>query len=344
MNIQKTSVTFRGENPRILITGATGYIGSNLTAKLAKEGYDLTICGRNTTKLEFLKELLERINETRVNKNKHNFVNFELTDAKETDKILNENCDIAGVIHLAALNSNAYSMTHPEETYKTNLLGSVNLLNAMLDKDIKKIVFISTGSTYGQFEKTIKIGENLSQHPKTPYAKSKVLAEQIIQDYKKSGLQSIILRLFNVAGAGTKEDMTIGANVISIILNRLKNGTQFILNGNRHKTPDGTTVRDFLHISDVCEAIKSSFIRLSDTTESNIYNVGSGKGTSLGEIIDLSEKTSGKKLDLVINDTPEYEPATLIVDNSKIKNELGWTPHFDIKDIISDAWEWCKIH
>lgn len=344
MRIPEKSITFGTSNPRILITGATGYIGSTLSAKLAREGYDLTVCGRDPMKLEFLKTVLNKINGEKINKNKHNFVNLELTDSKQVEKFLEENRNIDGVIHLAGLNSNTQSITHPQETYNTNLFGSFNLINSMLNKGIRKIVFISTGSTYGRIQNTAMIDERLAQHPETPYAKSKVMAERIIEDYKVYDLQSVILRLFNVAGANSKQDLTIGTNVVSLIMNRLKNGTEFVLNGNRHHTPDGTSIRDFLHINDACEAIISSIKYLLTQKNSGLYNVGSGEGTSLGKIIDLSEKVSGQKLNIRVNPTPQYEPPILTVDNTRIRTELGWEPKLDIKNIISDAWEWYLAH
>ena len=344
MKIQSSTTTFCSNMPRILVTGATGYIGSNLSVKLAKEGYDLAICGRNEKKMEHIKNMIDKVNSERAVKSKCDFVNLELTDSKQVDKFLNSNRDISGVIHLAGMNSNARSLTNSQETYATNLFGSVNLMNSMLESDIRKLLFISTGSVYGKAKNGAKIDEAAPVLPETVYAKSKVMVEQFIGDYNKSGLQSTILRLFNIAGAGSKEDLTIGSNVVSILMNRLNSGKEFVLNGNKQNTPDGTCIRDFLHIGDACEAIKTSFNKLLVTNDSELYNLGSGKGTSIGELIDIGEKTSGKKLNLVVKDSVQYEPPVLVVDNTKIKSAMDWKPQRDIKDIISDAWEWCKSH
>ena len=344
MNIQRSSIAFGSNNPRILLTGATGYIGSNLSMKLASKGYDLIVCGRDSQKMHFLKESLENINRKNTNNNRFDFVRLELTDGEQVDKFLSENRNIEGVVHLAGLNSNARSITCSQDTYKTNLCGSVNLVKSMLDKGINRIVFISSGSTYGQVQNIAKIDEGIIQHPETPYAKSKAMVEKYIQEYGDLGLKSTILRMFNVAGATSQDDLTIGTNVISIIMNRLKNGSEFILNGNKHNTADGTAIRDFLHINDACEAIMSSLEKLLNSKKNSLYNVGSGKGVSLGEIINLSEKISGRKLNIRTNNAPQYEPPVLIVNNSKIRNELNWEPTCSIKDIITGAWAWCVKH
>ena len=344
INYYKDSVAFGSNNPRVLITGATGYIGNHLSQVLAKDGYDLVVCGKNPQKLKLLEELLGQINSNQSNKNSHHFVNIELTDQQQMSALLRGHNDVEAVIHLAGINSNGKSIVNPSETYSVNLAGTLNLLNSMQENDVTKLLFISTGNVYGQAKNIDKLNETIIPNPETPYAKSKLMIEQLIQAYKSLGLQSTILRLFNVAGAGSSEDLTMGANVIAIIMNRLKNGIEFVLNGNKHNTPDGTTIRDYLHVDDACNAMKVCLNKLLHTEDSSLYNVGSGCGTSLQKIIDLSEQISGKKAIISINPNPQPEPPVLIVDNSKIIQETGWRPQHDIKSIISSAWEWCINH
>ena len=162
----------------------------------------------------------------------------------------------------------------------------------------------------------------------------------MLKDYEVHGLKPMILRLFNVAGARTNKDLEIGTNFISILMSKLKTNSLFTLMGNQYQTKDGTCVKDFLHINDVCNAIRMSAQSLLEQDRHSIYNLGSGQGVSLGEIIDKAQLITNKKLQIRITENLATETPELIVDNTKIKEELGWQPELNIDDILTSAWNW----
>ncbi len=343
INNNNQAPSFKGlYDPNVLITGATGYIGSNLTGRLAREGYNCIIASRNQDKTAFLQRTIEAVNATKKNKSLFSFVNLDLTQPENLRDVFTKSKPIDAVVHLGGLTSNGQSFREAPLYWRTNVGGTQNLLDGMLEAGTDKILFMSTGSTYGKLPDKTPITELLVQNPETPYANTKLAAERMIQDYEKSntGLKSIILRLFNVAGTTSKDDLTPGINVISVLFERIKSNSPFTLMGNKFDTPDGTCIKDFIHVSDVCEAATKSLGVLLSNKKSNVFNLGSGEGTSLGTIIRKGQEISGKGVQLAIKDAPEGETSVMIVDNSKIKKALSWRPKKTMDDILKSTWEW----
>ncbi len=335
-----TKINFRGMfDPNILVTGASGYIGSNLVHNLTEKGYNCIVNTRNPEKMKFLKKVVEEVNRGKDNKALCTFVNLDLLSPKGILDVLRKNAPVDAVIHLAGATLNAESLRNPRKYYENNVGATLNLTNSMLDSDVNKMVFVSTGSTYGKI-KNSPVDENNPQLPETPYARTKAIIEQQLKDYEIHDLRPMILRLFNVAGARTSKDLSIGQNVISVLMDRLKTNSLFTLMGGDYKTKDGTCVKDFLHVTDVCDAIRLAVTRLLENGSGNVYNLGSGVGVSLGEIVHKSQMISGKKLQIRLGDKLETETPELIVDNTKIKTDLAWQPRFNIDDILTSAWEW----
>ena len=339
--ITQGNTTFKGiYDPNILITGSSGYIGSHLISELTSEGYNCIVCCRNKNKKEYLKKVIDEINSTKTDKSLYSFADTDLTDEAEIKKLIYRNKPIDGVIHLSGSTYNSESIVNPRKYYANNVFASGNLVNAMLDNDIKNLLFVSTASIYT--DNTPKpVNELMLPNPKTPYAKTKYMAEELINDYNPYGLKPIILRLFNVAGAHGTNDLDIGKNVITVLLNLIKEGRVFTLMGNKYPTEDGTCVKDFVHIDDVTKAISQSTKKLLEKDSmGETYNVGSGVGTSLGTIIKKSLDITGKEIQLRISSPLKDEVPSLIADNTKIKTELGWMPRKNIDDIIQSAWKW----
>ena len=213
--ITQGNTTFKGiYDPNILITGSSGYIGSHLISELTSEGYNCIVCCRNKNKKEYLKKVIDEINSTKTDKSLYSFADTDLTDEAEIKKLIYRNKPIDGVIHLSGSTYNSESIVNPRKYYANNVFASGNLVNAMLDNDIKNLLFVSTASIYT--DNTPKpVNELMLPNPKTPYAKTKYMAEELINDYKTYGLKPIILRLFNVAGAHGTNDLDIGKNVIN---------------------------------------------------------------------------------------------------------------------------------
>lgn len=341
MQIQNnTQINFKGIfDPNILVTGASGYIGSNLVHNLTDKGYNCIVNTRNPEKIKYLKKVVEDVNKNKSNKSLCTFVNLDLLNPKGIVDILRKNAPIDAIVHLAGATLNAESLKNPRKYYDNNVGATMNLVNSMLDNDVDKIVFISTGSTYGKINSS-PVNETNPQAPETPYARTKVIIENMLQDYETHNLKPMILRLFNVAGARSSKDLNIGQNVISILMDKLKTNSLFTLMGNDYGTKDGTCIKDFLHITDVCDAIRISAQKLLDNGCGNIYNLGSGVGVSLGEIIHKTQKIANKKLQLRVVEKLATETPELIVDNTKIKADLDWQPQHNIDDILTSAWNW----
>lgn len=199
--INSGNLGFKGiYDPNVLITGSSGYIGSHLVPKLADDGVNCIVCCRDKYKQEYLDTIIAEINRYKTDKSLCSFANFDLTNEAEINKLLKENKPVDAVIHLGGSTYNSESIVNPRKYYDNNVIASRNLVNSMLDNDVKNILYVSTASIY---PKTVqgRVSEKRTPVPKTPYAKTKFITEQLINDYKVYGLKSTILRLFNVAGA-----------------------------------------------------------------------------------------------------------------------------------------------
>ena len=329
-------------DPNVLVTGSTGYIGSHLIPKLAEDDFNCVVCCHNKEKQEYLKRAVDEVNKYKENKSLCTFVNLDLANAKEVDNLLKGHYPIDAVVHLGGSTLNGESLRNPRKYYENNVIASKNLIDSMLDSDIKKLLYISTASVYAKPGKG-KVSEKRVPDPKTPYAKTKYITEMLINDYKVYDLKSTILRLFNVAGAHGVNDLDIGRNVVTFLLNVIKNNGMFTLMGNQYSTKDGTCVKDFVHVDDVTDAISKSINSLLINSENSAktYNVGTGKGTSLGELVDKCITITGKKLNLrIIPEIMPDEVPSLVANNSNIKRELGWVPKKGIEDIIESCWKW----
>lgn len=339
--VNNNGFAFKGiYDPNILVTGSSGYLGSHLVPKLVADGYNCIICCRDKNKQEYLSKVISEINQTKKDKSLCSFVNIDLTNEQLVNKFLNMNKGIDVVAHLCASTYNSESLINPRKYYDNNVFASRNLVNSMLDNGIEKILYISTASIYQKSTNGF-VSEDTVPFPKTPYAKTKYITEQLINDYKVYGLKSTILRLFNVAGAQGVNDLDIGKNVITVLLNLIKNDSLFTLMGNNYPTPDGTCIKDFVHIDDVVSAIqKSTKAILEQDAKSEIYNIGTGVGVSLGELVKRSIDITGMNLKVRIGDALEDEASCLIANIAKAKNQLGWYPQKNINEIIKSCWKW----
>lgn len=334
-------IEFRGiYDPNILVTGSSGYIGSHLIPKLADEGYNCVICCRNKAKQDYLENAIEQVNKSKVDKSSYTFTNLDLSDETSVKNVLNKNKSIDAVIHLGGSTYNSESIVNPRKYYNNNVFASRNLINSMLDNKIRNLLYLSTASVYAKYFPG-KVTESRTPSPKTPYAKTKFMSEQLINDYKVYDLNSIVLRLFNAAGAHGLKDLDIGNNVITFLLKVIHNNGLFTLMGDNYKTPDGTCIKDFIHVDDVTNAISKALAKLLDNNCGvTTYNLGTGIGTSLRELIDKSTNITGKDLMIRLGDTLKDEVPSLVANNKKIVRELGWTPQKTVDDIITSSWKW----
>ena len=310
--------------------GGAGYIGSHTLKHLRDNGYD-AIAADNLSYVH--KEAVldaELIIADLMNKN-------SLNDLFNRHKI-----DV--VIHFAAFSLVGESVTNPNKYYHNNVIGTLNLLDVMMDHNVNKIVFSSTCATYGD-PVYVPIDEKHQQKPINPYGQTKLVIENIFHDYQKAyGLKYIALRYFNAAGAD--ESALIGesnnpeSHIIPIVLQAIQGKRDNIkVFGNDYNTPNGTCLRDYIHVNDLANAHRLAIEKLDEYQ--GVINLGTGIPTSVMEIIKAAEKVSGKSCPTVITDRREGDPAVLYADNKKAKEILGWNPKYlKIEDIIKTAWNW----
>jgi UDP-glucose 4-epimerase len=324
MNVKKT----------VLVTGGAGYIGAHTCKVLSQFGfipvtYD-NLCQGHRSAVKWGP--------------------LEIGDISDQDRLKSvfDQFRPVAVIHFAAFAYVGESVDNPEKYYLNNVVGTLKLLNAMRNAGIDKIIFSSSCSTYGIPEK-IPITEDHPQNPINPYGRSKLMIESVMSDYAISyGLKYVALRYFNAAGADPQMDIGENHNpethLIPSILDAVIGRRQHInIFGKNYDTPDGTCIRDYIHVSDLADAHVLSLKYLLDGGESDIYNLGNGSGFSVKEVIETAVKITGLDIDCAEKDKREGDPPILIGCADKIKKELMWKPKLhDLETIIYTAWQWHK--
>ena len=314
----------------ILITGGAGYIGSHTLKHLLDEGFSCVVV--DNLSYGHIEAVDKRAK----------FIRADISDKNAMNNIFSEN-KIEAVIHFAGFIAVGESVENPSKYYQNNVAGTLNLLDCMIQNNVKKIVFSSTCATYGE-PKYTPLDELHPQNPINPYGKTKLMIEEIFKDYKTAyGLKYIALRYFNASGASS--DCSIGeshnpeTHLIPLVLRAIKDKKPTKVFGDNYNTPDGTCIRDYIHVEDLAQAHKLALLKLDEFQ--GFLNIGTGKGTSVKEIIEASKSVSG--LDCKIENCAKREgdAAILFADNKKAREILGWQPKYtDIKDIIKTAWAW----
>lgn len=320
------------KNKTVLVTGGAGYIGSHTCKLLAKSGYlpvvlDNLVYGHRS------------------------FVKWgPLVEGDISDQSILSDIFIkykpCGVIHFAAYAYVGESVINPAKYYINNVSGTLTLLEAMRASSCKNIVFSSTCATYG-LPSSIPIKEEDPRVPINPYGKSKLMIEQILKDYDLAyGLKHIALRYFNAAGADIDgelgEDHIPETHLIPLAIYTLLGKTQQLeIFGTDYPTPDGTAVRDYIHVEDLAKAHLLSLEMLVAERKSDAFNLGTGLGVSVQQVIDSLRIVSGKNLFVSYGDRRAGDPPELVADPAKAKSVLGWQAHYtDLSDIMESAWKW----
>jgi UDP-glucose 4-epimerase len=319
---------------RVLITGGAGYIGSIVALQLLEKGYQVTIfdnLGRG--KRAAVPEGAE-------------FVQGDVGDRAALDLLFHRQ-QIDGVMHFAALIEAGESMKVPEIYFRNNTANSLTLLEAVLAHRISRIVFSSTAALYGDPERT-PIEEDDALRPTNAYGESKLLVEHMLAWFHRiHGLRYASLRYFNAAGASGAlgEDHRPESHLIPIALEVAQGKRKELsIYGTDYPTPDGTCVRDYIHVADLASAHLLAFEALN-TKEKLIYNLGSGRGFSVREVIETVRKVTGHPISARETQRRPGDPAVLVASSEKIRRELHWTPQFSgLDEIVKSAWEWRNAH
>ncbi len=316
---------------KVLVAGGAGYIGSACTEYLLDHGYEVTVFdGLITGHRQAVDPRAE-------------FVQGNLDDRGLIRKVCLKG-GFDAVMHFAAFSLVGESMTNPSKYFRNNLANGINLADAAVEGGVKMFVFSSTAATFGQPE-AVPIREDDRQVPINPYGESKLCFEKVLSWYSKiHGMKYAALRYFNAAGATPNfgEDHRPESHLIPIVLQTLRGKRdRMMVYGDDYDTPDGTCIRDYIHILDLAQAHELAL----SAPRSGHYNLGTGNGLSVREIIAAAEKVTGRKVPFELAPRRPGDPARLIACSDRIKAELGWKPRFESAEaIIESAWKWQLSH
>ncbi|MFY0761458.1 UDP-glucose 4-epimerase GalE [Metabacillus dongyingensis] len=318
----------------ILVIGGAGYIGSHVVKVLLKTKEVIVLDNLSTGHRW-------AVDERAV------FVNGDLGNVEDL-KALFSSYSIDAVMHFAASSLVGESVVNPMKYYLNNVSSTLTLLNTMLDFNIDKFIFSSTAATYG-IPTTDLITEDTPTNPINPYGQSKLMVEKILADLSKAvDMKYVVLRYFNAAGAHQTGEIGEAHNpethLIPIILQHLLGQREQIsVFGSDYETEDGTCIRDYIHVTDLANAhILALDALINGSKNTATYNLGNGLGYSVKEVIEMCEKVTGKKANVVTGDRRLGDPAKLVTSSDKIHNELGWNTEYSLFEIINTAWEWEK--
>lgn len=316
---------------KIFVTGGAGYIGSICVEQMLERGHEVAV-------LDNLTEGHRLAIDPRAT-----FYEADLADHEAVGRAIGE-FGPAAVMHFAANALVGESMTNPSKYFRNNVSHGINLLDAMVENGVKSFVFSSTCATFGIPER-MPIDESLPQRPINPYGESKLMFEKILRWYDEiHGLRFTALRYFNAAGASEKfgEDHRVETHLIPNVLKVALGQKEAVeVYGTDYETPDGTCIRDYIHILDLADA----HIRALDRGQSGFYNLGTGGGTSVREVVDCCRRLTGKNIPVVERARRPGDPPRLIAASDRIRTDLGWTPRFQsIEAIVRSAWDWHLRH
>jgi UDP-glucose 4-epimerase len=317
---------------KIFITGGAGYIGSHIVKLLGEKGHDILVFDNLSTGHDWA-VLFGKL------------VQGDLEDKARVSETL-KSFKPDAVIHFAASIQVEESMRLPLMYYRNNVANTLNLLEAMTENDIKYLIYSSTAATYGMPE-NMPINEETPLAPINPYGASKMMIERVLRDLAASrDFHYVALRYFNVAGADSGGRIGQAYKEATHIITRsLKTAKgeckKLLIYGNDYPTPDGTCVRDYIHVDDLAMAHLRALVYLMDTGKSDVMNCGYGHGFSVREVVETAKKVTG--VDFPVEDAPRRagDPPALTADSTRLKKATGWKPaHDDLKFIIKTAWEW----
>lgn len=316
----------------ILVCGGAGYIGSHINKQLHKEGYETVVFDnlvyghREAVKWGY-------------------FVQGDLKNIEDIERVF-QNHQIDAVFHFAAYAYVGESVSEPEKYYYNNVANTLNLLQVMRKHGCKKIIFSSTCATYGEPE-SVPITEDMPQNPINPYGATKLMMERIFMDYHTAyGLEFVVLRYFNAAGADPEGEIGESHNpethIIPLVLDAASGKRADIkVFGTDYDTPDGSCVRDYIHVYDLATAHLLALHHLEAGKESDFFNLGNALGTSVLEVVKSVRKVTGKGFKVVLTDRRPGDPAKLVGSSEKAQRILGWKPIYgDIDTIVKHAWNW----
>ena len=314
----------------VLVTGGAGYIGSHTVALLTQQQRDVVVL-----------DSLELGTKSRIGTVP--FFQGNISDERLIEKICKKH-DITEVIHFAAYKAVGESMEQPLRYYNNNVGGTIDLVRALLANGVERMVFSSSAAVYGN-PASVPVTEDSPLLPESVYAETKAVMERFLASCDAIGMRSVSLRYFNAAGASADssigEDWTMSQNLVPLVMKAIL-GFSGPLNvfGNDYPTPDGTCIRDYIHVEDLADAHIKALDYLEQGGASLACNVGTGRGTSVLEVINIAEQVSGRKVPHVVTSRRAGDPTSVYADPTLVRALLGWKANRDLRDIITSAWNW----
>lgn len=319
----------------ILVTGGAGYIGSHAVLALQRSGYDVIILDNLVYGHQ---DLVETVLKTEL-------IIGDTNDRPLLDQLFSSR-KIDAVMHFSAYAYVGESVTNPDKYYRNNVVGTLTLLEAMKEAGINKFVFSSTCATYGVPE-IVPIPEEHPQNPINPYGATKLMVERILSDFDVAyDFKSVRFRYFNAAGADPEgllgEDHNPETHLIPLILlAALGKRDSISIFGTDYPTPDGTCIRDYIHVTDLATAHILGLEYLLNSGKTDVFNLGNGKGFSVKEVIETAREITGKEIKAIECDRRPGDPPSLVGSGEKARTILGWNPEYpDLQNIITHAWNW----
>lgn len=319
----------------VLVTGGAGYIGSHTVRLLRERGYDVVVLDS----MEF---------GHRAAVGNTPLVEGDISDEALLTRVFAEH-KVDAVIHFAAYKAPGESMEQPERYFDNNVKGSLGLLRAMQRAGIKYFVFSSTCAVYGT-PKTLPVSEENELHPESPYGESKLMVEQMLKWFDVChGLRYASLRYFNAAGASPDgqigEDSNMTLNLIPLVMKAaLGRSSSIKVFGTDYPTDDGTAIRDYIHVMDLADAHIKALEYLKAQDQSQIFNLGTGHGSSVQQVVDLARQISDIDIPIEYAGRRPGDPVAIYADNRKARELLGWQPQYELEQIIQSAWQWHSSH
>ncbi len=319
----------------ILVTGGAGYIGSHVVKELLRQSHHPIIFDNlQTGHRKAVKDAL--------------FIEGDLSDPEKLKETFQTHA-IDAVIHFAANSLVGESVQKPLKYFDNNVKNSIKLIEIIKEFGINKLVFSSSAAVYGEPQE-IPITEDHPCSPTNPYGETKWIFEKVLRAYHDEGILNFIsLRYFNAAGADPErelgEDHSPESHLIPLVIKAALDGTSVPVYGTDYNTPDGTCIRDYIHVTDLADAHILALRKLEQKKFSGIYNMGNGNGYSVREVIETVKKVAGREVKAVESPRRPGDPARLVASSEKIREELGWAPQYpDMKTIVETAWEWHRNH
>jgi UDP-glucose 4-epimerase len=312
------------KNKTVLVTGGAGYIGSHTSFVLAQQGYNVVIIDKLLHGQQF-------------NFPWATFIKADFADEKVLkDVFLNYKID--AVIHFAALIEVGLSVESPHLFYENNVVKTLKLLDVMRENGVRKIIFSSSCAVYGDPVR-VPMDEEHLKNPISPYGKNKLVVEYVLEDYARAyGLQYVSLRYFNSAGAFPEQNLgeqhDPETHIIPLLFRSIRNKTPFYVFGSDYATPDGTCVRDYIHVRDLADAHLKAYEHVNATHVSDVFNLGTGRGYSVRELVLAAGNVCGQKAIVICKERRDGDVDALVADPSKATNILGWSPQFSSLDFI----------